>query len=184
MLVIFIVMTIFFKCAVNGASIVLRLKLLRQFGEHLVLDCDLESIVLKLGDLSCVSHFEADLHYVTFGAESLSIPVFLFKAGLELAFVLQLNRHFIAVFKLFPDSQPASYITNNYLPRVWHGVVFVFIVAQQSWHINAAWVVALAEKKTRSLSQPAYVLVASTGFNCVCARDLLRGTDKNDQLHN
>ena len=102
-----------------------------QFGEHLVLDCNLEGVVLKLGDLCRVSHLEIYLHDVTFCAKSFVVPVFFLEAGLELALVFQLDCNFVSVLELLSDSKPASYITtNNYLPRVWHGVIFVFIVAQ------------------------------------------------------
>lgn len=131
MLVVLIVMAVLFKCAVHGTSKMLRLELLGQFGEHLVLDCNLESVVLELGDLSRKSHLKIDLHNVTFCSKGFRVPVFLFETGLELALVFQLDCNFVSVLELLSDSKPAGYITaNNYLPRVWHGVIFVFIVTQ------------------------------------------------------
>ena len=177
-------MAVLFECAVNCASKVLRLELLRQFGEHHILYRYLEGVVLEFGDLGCEPHFEVDLHNIAFGTKCFGVPVFFFEAGLELTLVFELNCNFVTVFKFLFDSQPASYITNNYLPRMWHRVIFVFIIAQKCWYIDAARVVAFPEKETGSLRQPTDVLVSGAGFNSIGARHLLGGSDKDDQLHN
>ena len=128
--IVFVVKSIFLKCAVDSLPEVLRLKLLDQFREHAVLDCDLESVVFKLGNLSCVSHFKANFHNVPFRTESFSIPIFLIKASVAFALILELHCALVSIFESLFDSQPkiCSYILSYLLPRVGNRVIFVFIV--------------------------------------------------------
>ena len=173
--IVFVVKSVFLKCAVDSLPEVLRLKLLDQLREHAVLDCDLESVVFKLGNLSCVSHFKANFHDVSFLTESLCIPIFLIKAGIAFALILELHCTLVSILEPFFDSQPniCSYILSYLLPRVGNRVIFIFIVREEGWNVDSAWVVALSEKKACSLREPADILITSSRFYRVGTRDHL-----------